>query len=44
MLELYQRKNRRHSEKGEIIAYIHANNENKAKEAVKKLEEIYVIK
>ncbi len=30
--------------KGEIIAYIHANNENKAKEAVKKLEEIYVIK
>ena len=30
--------------RGEIIAYIHANDENKAKEAVKKLEEIYVIK
>lgn len=30
--------------KGDIIAYIHANDENKAKEAVKKLEEIYVIK
>ena len=30
--------------KGDIVAYIHANDENKAKEAVKKLEEIYVIK
>lgn len=30
--------------KGDIVAYIHANGENKAKEAVKKLEEIYVIK
>lgn len=30
--------------KGNIVAYIHANDENKAKEAVKKLEEIYVIK
>ena len=29
--------------KGDIVAYIHANDENKAKEAVKKLEEIYVI-
>lgn len=30
--------------KGDIVAYIHANDENKAKEAVKELEEIYVIK
>lgn len=30
--------------KGNIVAYIHANDENKAKEAVKKLEKIYVIK
>lgn len=30
--------------KGDIVAYIYANDENKAKEAVKKLEEIYVIK
>lgn len=30
--------------KGDIVAYIHANDENKAKEAVEKLEEIYIIK
>ena len=30
--------------KGDIVAYIHANDENKAKEAVGKLEEIYDIK
>lgn len=31
-------------EMGDIIAYIHANNEEKGKEAVNKLKEIYVIK
>ena len=30
-------------EKGDIVAYIHANDEKKGKEAVQRLKEIYVI-
>lgn len=32
-----------HVENEDVIAYIHANNEEKGKEAVKKLQEVYEI-